>query len=242
MKLAYRSRLGGYASGIVGSKEKVFRDSMLQVKPNLLPPNQSALEEAQAGIPSARDELSRWVYNEGLKYFTSRIRTEPLLGPEEAQDLAGESLLEFQKALPRIRTLSRYVRRMFRNNLIRHLTRKRARRNRECLGQDQFAEIDFIESIRDIEPQEPMEWSDKEAYRIYFSKRCLSEADPILKTIWLYRLADEPLGYRQIGEIMGMEEAALRMRVARFCKGVRMAIRRKERRRYLARQGSVGMK
>ncbi|NQV73871.1 sigma-70 family RNA polymerase sigma factor [bacterium] len=215
---------------------------MPQVKPNLLPPNQTSLEDAQAGICSARDELSRWVYNEGLNYFTSRIRTEPLLGPEEAQDLAGESLLEFQKALPRIRTLPRYVRRMFRNNLIRHLTRKRARRNRECLGQDQFEEFDFIDSIRDSQPQEAIEWSDKEAYRIYYSRRCLSEADPIMKTIWLYRLADEPLGYRQIGEIMGMEEAALRMRVARFCKGVRLAVKRKERRRVSQGHGSHGMK
>ena len=212
------------------------------LSPKLLPPSQSSLEDAQAGMLSARDELSGWVYSEGLKYFTSRIRTEPLLGPEEAQDLAGECLLEFQKALPRIRSLSRYVRRMFRNNLIRHLTRKRARRNRECLGQDQVEEVDFFDSIRDNQPQESIEWSDKEAYRIYFSRQCLSDADPIMKTIWHYRLADEPLGYRQIGEIMGMEEAALRMRVARFCKAVRLAIKRKERRRYLARQGSVGMK
>lgn len=162
-------------------------------------------------------------------YFMSRVHVERLLSREEAQDLAGESLLGFQKALPRIQVLPRYVRRMFRNNLIRHLTRKRARRMKECLQEDQ---LELVASHVPIEPETIGQGglTDQDIHRLRISKQRLSEADHIMKTIWSCRLADEPLGYRQIGDILGMDEAALRMRYARFCRSVRKAVNRQERR------------
>lgn len=204
---------------------------MIRTAPLSLPPDADTLVQAQSGCPTALEEVNNWVYNEGYRYFTSRVHSEPSLTWEEAEDLAGESLLEFQKALPRILTLPRYVRRMFRNNLVRHLTRKRSRRTRECLEDDQVGGVNPPAYLSTTTPRESG-WTDQDEVRIRISRQRLAQADPITQTIWSYRLADEPIGYRQIGEILGMEEAALRMRFARFCKGVRHAVYRLEKRKW----------
>ncbi len=192
-------------------------------------PYADRLLEAKNGCENARSELSEWVYNEGLRYFVSRVKKEPLFSLSDAQDLAGESLFEFQRALPRIQALPRYVRRMFRNNLIRHLSRKRARRSRECLGEDLLMETKFSDFLN-VQPEEISGLSDIERMRLSTCLQKLNAADDLLRKIWSYRLADEPLPYREIGAILGMEDAALRMRVARFCKSVRDECQRKERR------------
>jgi DNA-directed RNA polymerase specialized sigma24 family protein len=193
-------------------------------------PAERVLKKAQAGCLASREELATWVYSEGSRYFRSRIKTEPLLSFAEAQDLAGESLLEFQKALPRIVSLHRYVRRMLRNNLIRHLSRKRARRTREFPGEDMAGGRGYLESASMEFELQHQGWTDLEQLRIQISRRRLEEADVVMKQILTYRLAEEPLGYREIGLILGLEDAALRMRVARFFRSVRDECGRAERR------------
>ena len=42
-----------------------------------------------------------------------------------------------------------------------------------------------------------------------------------MEQVFAYRIADEPLTYRQIGGLTGVDEAALRMRVTRFSRSVR---------------------
>ncbi|MDA1028726.1 MAG: hypothetical protein O3B41_06700 [Bacteroidetes bacterium] len=187
------------------------------------------LLEAKTGCESARSDLSTWVYSEALRYFTSQVSREPLFSLFDAQDLAGESLLEFQRAIPRIQTLPRYVRRMLRNNLIRHLSRKRARRTREFLGGDLSIADEFAEYVGE-QPVETSELNDFDHRRLTTSLRKLEAADNTLRKIWSFRLADEPLPYREIGAILGMEDAALRMRIARFCRSVRDECKRNERR------------
>jgi hypothetical protein len=193
-------------------------------------PSSAILCSAKEGNIKAQHHLAEWVYTEGLKYFVSRVHKETLLNDSDAQDLAGESLLEFQRALPRIQLLPRYVRRMFRNNLIRHLSRKRARRSRECLGEDQMVNSDFADLYPSEQTCENYGLNDREKTRLTISLKRLEASDELLQKIWSYRLADEPLPYRQIGAIVGMEDAALRMRMARFCKLVREECYRKEKR------------
>jgi len=194
-------------------------------------PASDMLYKAQTGCEEARTKLAKWVYQEGLSYFSSRVRRESLLSYAEAQDLAGESLLEFQKALPRIISLPRYVRRMLRNNLIRHLSRKRIRRSRELPGEDLAGEKSYLEAVSLKGYSESTGLTDKEQLRIHISLKRLQAADEIMKQIWSYRMAEEPLGYKEIGDILGVEDAALRMRVARFCRSVRNECLRAEKRK-----------
>lgn len=184
---------------------------------------------AKTGCESARSDVSKWVYDEALRYFASQVSREPLFSLFDAQDLAGESLLEFQRAIPRIQSLPRYVRRMLRNNLIRHLSRKRARRTREFLGGDLSIAEEVKGSVGD-QPLEATDLNDADHKRLITSLRKLEASDDTLRKIWSFRLADEPMPYREIGAILGMEDAALRMRIARFCKSVRDECKRNERR------------
>lgn len=199
-------------------------------------PDQETLVAARDGDVAAINQLVTWVYQEGLNYFESRVYRESLLSHSDAQDLAGESVLEFRKALPRIQALPRYVRRMFRNNLIRHLSRKRARGMRECLGEDQVGDRDYLDSAITFQPSELNHWTDQDALRFSTAMNRLSASDPITRRIWSYRLADEPLAYKQIGNILEMEDAALRMRIARFCRTVRDDVNRNEKRIRLGRK------
>ena len=194
------------------------------------PPSSVKLKRAQAGCKNAQHEISHWVYQQGLQYFESKVSRESLLSREEAQDLAGESLLEFERALLRIRDHTRYARRMFRNNLVRYLSRKRARRSKECLGEDQLPDGQFGDVAGEPRTVGSDGLSDRDSFRLAYVRQMLKEADPMTKAVWSYRLADEPLGYRQIGEILSMDEAALRMRVARFSKRIRKHVFKVERR------------
>ena len=94
------------------------------------------LLSAKQGCDNSEQRLYTWFYDEGLVYFRQKVTSEALLTYSDAEDLAGESLLEFQKALPRVRTVTRYARRMFKNNLIRFLAKSRNRKRRECLEED----------------------------------------------------------------------------------------------------------
>jgi len=66
------------------------------------PPTEN-LERIRDGDRAARDGLLGWVYDEGLDYFTAASFREQLLSPEEAADLAGDCVLEFNRVLLRVR-------------------------------------------------------------------------------------------------------------------------------------------
>lgn len=193
-------------------------------------PSAHLIEMAQKGCHKSRQEVIAWVYAEGLSYFRSKVPSETMLSYADAEDLAGESLLEFQKALPRIQQVGRYMRRMFRNNLIRHLSRKRVRRGRECLSEDNRRGVIQATVYQSYRRSTFLSWTDNELDMWHLSRRRLENAGPLLQKIFSFRMADEPLSYRQISSIVGMEEAALRMRVARFCRSVRDEYRLGDRR------------
>jgi len=197
---------------------------------NTVIPTDLTLEKAKLGCETSTQILIGWIYTESLSYFVSKAYFESKLSVSEAEDSAGECVLEFRSVLPQVRMLERYARRMFRNNMIRYLSRKRARQSREILSSDRYRTTHQLEEVADQAPSEPKSISDRDALRVYTSLRQLNNSDPILKQVWAYRMADDPMGYKQIGEIMGMDDAALRMRIARFCRRVRKECRKNERR------------
>jgi len=171
------------------------------------------------------------VYENGQSYFIRKVSVERILSLEEAQDLTGESFLEFQKSWLRIRCLEHYTRRMFRNNLMRHLKRKRRRRSRESFHIEAGIEdLDFLESNEQHSP-EWERYNDLQRRRLSFSNERVLGSDENTRVILALRLGDTSMTYRDLEPFTGMTEAAMRMRFARFCKSTRILFEEKERRR-----------
>ena len=53
------------------------------------------LEPARTGCLESQRALFRWVYEQGLQYFRAKVSMEAYLNDSDAEDLAGDSLLEF---------------------------------------------------------------------------------------------------------------------------------------------------
>jgi RNA polymerase sigma factor (sigma-70 family) len=174
------------------------------------------------------------VYDEALDYFGGAVSREQLLGPEEAEDLAGDCVLEFSRVLDRVRKPEHYARRMFRNNLRRYLRRKRIRMKRESSDADAPVGSSVPDrpalAASDITCRHER-FDDVDRRRYHTARRRIERADDQMRQIIRYRLAAEPLPYRVIGEILGQSEPALRMRMTRFCRSVRREFARSEKRR-----------
>ncbi len=187
------------------------------------------LHAAQAGDTRARARLFHLVYARGQMYFGRKVAVERNLDLNCAHDLAGESLVEFQKSWKHVRCLDRYTGRMFRNNLVRHLTRSRKRKLREPFHEDAgIRDPDTLASDPD-EIVSRGQMSDYQLRQLRTATRRLCECDSLTRTILSFRVAAEPMTYREIEQLTGMKEAALRMRMARFCRSVRVDFESRER-------------
>lgn len=199
-------------------------------------PSAHVLDRVRDGDPAARDRLLGWVYDEGLSYFTYASQREQLLSPEEAADLAGDCVLEFNRVLSSVRNPVHYARRMFRNNLRRFLCRKRARLVREgdesrgSPAQSSYTEAPF-DSMRSRRSSGMYRFDDEQRRMWRTARRRIEGADVDMQQIIRFRLAAEPLPYRVIGELLGASEPALRMKMTRFCRSVRREFARNEKRR-----------
>lgn len=194
-------------------------------------PPSDILDLIRNGDRQARDRLLGWVYDDGLAYFLGASAREQLLSPDEAADLAGDCVLEFDRALPRVHNAVHYARRMYRNNLGRYLRRKRARLMRE-ICQASVPERAVRPAETSGRRRQGVHRLDDEERRMWrAARRRIRKADPEMQQIIRFRLAAEPLSYRLIGEIMGASEPALRMKMTRFCRSVRREYARIEKRR-----------
>lgn len=189
--------------------------------------------ETWAADPTHRDELFLIVYTYASNYFTKRARREPILTHAEAEDLAGETLLEFQRHWTNIKNPVHYVRRMCRNNLFRFLKRKRQREGRESLwtdlGLDEELMADPSWMKGQIDSRVSGSLNDEQLEQLMFSLKCIGQADDLTQRIIMYRTSLRPMTYREIEGLTGCNEAMLRMRYARF----RALVQEKYRRQYL---------
>lgn len=188
-------------------------------------------EKAKDDDIRSRQRLLAWVYREAKRYFQTKLPSEHLLSRQDACDLAAESVLEFERVMPHIRSLPRYVRRMFRNNLVRFLRRKRLRMLREKYSGDVLPS-EFLEEV--VVPDLDSifgSMTDEQIRHVHIAIARMDIADECTRDIMAFRLAEEPLTYREISDILQSSESALRMRVARFCRNVRDECERVERRR-----------
>ena len=79
------------------------------------------LEAAKAGGEEAIENLCCWAYVTARHYYRLKVRVERLLSTYEAEELATDFFLEFERAWRRIRFATRFSRRVLQSNLGRFL-------------------------------------------------------------------------------------------------------------------------
>jgi len=189
-----------------------------RVTPDLL---DDWLEQSRKGNVISRNKMLIWVHRSALEYYHSKVPLETLLTTADAWDMASDSVVEFERCWLRVRRVSHYCRRMFKNNLNRFLTRKR-----RLLRREQELDLNFIEHTNipaavAIPSFQFERLSDEERYKVAVARDELDQADESVKFLFEYRVFSGRLTYAEIGEILGTSETSLRMRMTRFNRRVK---------------------
>lgn len=179
-------------------------------------------KSAQAGHRSAKKKLYCWVYATAQRYFHGKLTVERSLSREDAEELTSEFFVEFERAFPAIRTVTRFTRRALKNKLLRYIEREKSHRGKELIRAYPLESdnLDFIENVPDRSWES---WSDIQWYQYATVLRVLNTADEITREVISQRL--NGASYKEISVLVELSESALRMRVARFYAEVRRKYR-----------------
>lgn len=182
---------------------------------------QEWLDESLDGNELSKSRMFEWVHGCALVYFISKSRSESLLSTQDAQDLASECVFEFSKSWHRIRLVSHYCRRMYKNNLRRFLKKKRMNLRRVCALSSIDIEQIGTDSVS-VHPNFEFEsLSDEQRRQVQFAFEELQNAEQVVRELFRYRVFEGTMTYREIAELVDATETSLRMRMARFNKRVR---------------------
>lgn len=186
------------------------------------------LEAAKAGDEEATEHLCCWAYVTARRYYHLKVQVERLLLADEAEELASDFFLEFERTWPRIHFATRFSRRVLQNNLGRFLKRKRQRKQREAHAQasGQFiASSQVDKSSINAAASSWQHWSDEEWHQYQAVLKVLDESDEKTRRIITQRLKNPPVPYKEIARHMQASETAIRMRISRFYGAVRLRYR-----------------
>ncbi|MEM1269577.1 MAG: hypothetical protein AAF752_14985 [Bacteroidota bacterium] len=176
------------------------------------------LAQARAGDADARERLDFWAYTNARNYFAHKSGEKTWMTLSDVNAMTSDFFVEFERALPRMRLVTHYSRRLLKNQWIRYDQKRRKRRRRE----GELSEV--IERRMKAEAPEPTRWRDWDDEQM-LQYRCLlatlKAAKPELQAILKQRLQDPPVEYSIIADQLGVTETALRMRVSRFYGAVR---------------------
>jgi hypothetical protein len=175
------------------------------------------LAEAKAGDTDSLANLRRWVYATARQYFDIRARRERFVTDQDAEEMASSLFLEFDNAWPRIRSATKYTRYLLSNWVARYLKTKRLNRHRE-----QQIEVDV--AVVDEANEHPWRsWDDTAWARYRVVLQRFASVDSFTRTVVVGRLTTPPRPYRELATELQTTETALRMRMTRFFKSVRVA-------------------
>lgn len=175
-------------------------------------------EEAREGRMDARNKLCCWAYVTAHEYFHAKARAERSLTSHDAEELTSEFFVEFERTLPRIRTATRFTRRMLKYQLVRYIERERRDHKRKVSG-SRLEDFEFTIGPDEYEERPWKRWGDAEWHQYRATLQVLQNADATTRSVVESRLRG--LSYKQIAANLNVTEAALRMRVARFYQSVR---------------------
>lgn len=169
---------------------------------------------AQNGDSVARATLFEWAYISAAHYYHQKLVSESYLSTEDAEELASAYFLEFERALPRLRSATRFTRSVLKRNLKRYLRQKKKRRLLENLL-PQKLNSDNI-SFPDESSTAWENWTDKEFNQYRTVLKALKSVDEVTQQIIQSRLQDPPMQFNAIAQKLNLTETAVRMRATRF--------------------------
>ncbi|MDA0874260.1 MAG: hypothetical protein O3C45_04270 [Bacteroidetes bacterium] len=156
------------------------------------------------------------IHEEALAYFLACVAHEPLLGREDARDLAADVVADFLPRLPEVDAPLRYVRTMCRHRLIGFLSRKR--RREKWVTRWDVREVETVAAP----VAEVSELGDREVRQLALISAHLRQADPLTRQILRWRVETD-LSFVQMAFLVAGRPASLRMRTFRFAERVRCA-------------------
>jgi len=211
-----------------GSKNRQAENKLLEIGDEEV---ERLLAGAGANFPEAKDQLLTWAYLTARQYFYRNLPRERALSAEDAEDLTTAFFLEFERALPRLQSATRYTRHVLKRNLRRHLRREKLRRRRGIIMSDEALEKK-AGGLAAADTERPWQkWTAEQFLQYQAVLRALRSADDMTRQIIQFRMQEPPLEHKEIAGHLGMSETAIRMRVMRFYALVR---KKHEKIRYMA--------
>lgn len=179
------------------------------------------LMAANNGREAEREKLFRWAYLTASNYYCLKVKSELALASVDAEELASDFFLEFERTFPRLKSAARFTRFVLKQNLKRYLKRKKQLRHRETSVAEEEINPQMIATPFE-EPSRPWEnWSDEDFHQYKAVLETYREIDGTTQKIIKYRLEDPPRPYKEISDQLKMSETSIRMRVMRFYSAVR---------------------
>jgi RNA polymerase sigma factor (sigma-70 family) len=174
------------------------------------------LAGAVANSFEAKDQLLTWAYLTAHQYFHRNLPRERALSKEDAEDLTSAFFLEFERALPRLQSATRYTRHVLKRNLRRHLRREKLRRLRAIIMSGEALEKKAGNLAAAETEHAWQKWTNEQFLQYQAVLRALRSADDMTRQIIQFRMQEPPLEHKEIAGRLGASETAIRMRVTRF--------------------------
>jgi DNA-directed RNA polymerase specialized sigma24 family protein len=174
------------------------------------------LESAQNGDDEAKHTLFCWSYLTAYNYYRLKVQTEKALSIEDAEDLTTAFFLEFERTLPKLKSVTRFTRHVLKRSLNRYIKRKKKYRLQITIAPLDELERESGNSIMEETAESWKNWTDEEFLQYQAVLEALKGMDAITQKIISLRLENPPKPYKEIADLLKMPETALRMRVTRF--------------------------
>lgn len=179
---------------------------------------ESLRHEAQNGDAAARSDLLDWAGVTARNYFYLKYQKGEVRSTDEAETLAADFLLEFERNLPKLQQAARWTRVMLARYIMyaRHREKRHAERS-VATDPQTMAEIETAPH-----QHRSNNWDDADWHKLQTTLHVLNNQPEPTRTV-LERIfwEDPPPTYQELAEHYNTSEAAIKMRVSRFYKAVR---------------------
>lgn len=179
------------------------------------------LAQARDGHLRSLELLRCWAYFNARRYFSSKVLTEKSLSQSEVGDLTSKFYVEFERIWPTARRITNYSRSLMRCTLTRYIGKKKRRREVPFFFPE-WEDSQLLSGGDEYDAAAFDRWTETEWNRYESVLLALSESDEMTRKVVSARLASPPVQYSEIARRLRSTESALRMRMTRFYRLVRM--------------------
>lgn len=173
---------------------------------------------AQEDDEKALERLLTWFFILALNYYCWKASKRGSFSDDDADDLVGDLLLKFIKALPRIRKIPHFARSLLNKSLKGYLREKKKKKEVVQDPPDRTVNLD-TSPLSTYDRRWRMDDEELLQYRIMLRVR--DKAEEKMKEILRLTYGETPLTSEQIAEKLDMTSGAVRMRLTHFRAKVR---------------------